>query len=415
MGLTVSIVLLILTIIAFRLRHRWYAPDVMFLVQWTVIVFLSSMHLYGMYEASDKVYWIILIGSISYFIGVQYALRYRKQKMIVDSNDANTEFIPKKWFWILMSFMIIMNLERFILSYVYIQHGGDMADLRVEYFQSSQSNIDVLLGTLTALFSPLVQAAGILFFFKNMKKNYPYILAVLILVFMESTISGGRFGMAYVLIEFFVCYMIVKDKFSLKKQIKRWQVLLIVFLLLGGIISVSLLRGVDEDNILSHYYMYLCGNVVFFDLHLPFVENEPWFLFKTSLWGFWYLLLPYLHVFGFPYPDWYIRASAGVLNTQEAMQIGDDMITNAFITPFYHLYVDSRWLGVIVGMFVFGLFVGMAYKKMLTLNNDKYIILYLIVTQMIFVTLFNYPFSNTNFALIVLLLLFLKVKKRLSY
>ena len=63
MGTVISIIILLLGIIIHKKRKHWYAPDVLFCYQWALITFLSSLHLYSMFESSAKVYLIVLVGA----------------------------------------------------------------------------------------------------------------------------------------------------------------------------------------------------------------------------------------------------------------------------------------------------------------------------------------------------------------
>ena len=135
------------------------------------------------------------------------------------------------------------------------------------------------------------------------------------------------------------------------------------------------------------------------------IESLTWHPFTSAIWGFWALFLPLIHAIGIPYPDWYLSLSNSVMNTQEQMLIGDNIYFNAFSTPFYYLYADARWLGVIIGMYIFGLFARRMYELVETSKSHQSFCFYLIVCQMSFNTIFSYPFVNKGYLLIALYLL----------
>ena len=64
------------------------------------------------------------------------------------------------------------------------------------------------------------------------------------------------------------------------------------------------------------------------------------------------------------------------------------------LAPFYYLYADFRIFGIIIGMTVFGLIAGYIYRKAKDLNDETSVIFYLIISQMIFKTIYGYPFAS---------------------
>lgn len=86
-------------------------------------------------------------------------------------------------------------------------------------------------------------------------------------------------------------------------------------------------------------------------------------------------------------------------------------MTNAFITPFYHIYADFRWVGLVIGMFIFGSIASNIYKKVRYYADGEHIAYYLILAQMIFKTLQTYPLASKNYV-VILILIFIVEKKR---
>ena len=100
------------------------------------------------------------------------------------------------------------------------------------------------------------------------------------------------------------------------------------------------------------------------------------------------------------------------MDTQTYREIGDELVTNAFITPFYHLYADFRWIGVIVGMFLFGAVAGYLYKKAKYYMDGTQIVYYLIISQMIFKTLQTYPLTMKEYIFALAAMIFLGGRHR---
>ena len=406
MGKIVVIFILLLSILSYKRRKHWYAPDVIFLSLWTFIIYMSSLHLFGFFEVSNKTYLIALIGCLSYYFGV---CKSDKIKLRNVSTRFKFDFLfTKKFFLIATLFLIILDFSTFVKTFILVQSGFDLSEIREDFFSQSKSITNVLVSTLKSLVEPIVKVSGIILILQDIKKNFLCLFALVILELMQSMISGGRFGIAHMIIEFCVCYSLMRRSFPGSIKISKSFIYIAVVIFSLIILGTTLMRGIESSEIYSHFYAYLCGNMVFFDLRLPLIEKLPWQPFTTALWGFWCQILPLLNALGFPYPYWYLSVGNTVMNTQESSYIGTETIFNAFTTPFYHLYADARWVGVIFGMFIFGCFAGLVYKRAILTSNKESIVLYVIVSQMIFMTIFSYPFVNTGYMLVVLFYLFTK-------
>lgn len=183
-----------------------------------------------------------------------------------------------------------------------------------------------------------------------------------------------------------------------------------MIVILGAIVIVlTVIRGAKLNEIFEKYYRYLCGNIIFLDLHIKQLDNSGFLsLGYAGLYGLFSFILPYLNSIGFNYPNLYLKTISEVLNTQDFLQIGDKLYTNAFITPFYHLYADFRFLGVAFGMFIFSVIAGKVYRRAFIERTHTRITFYLIICQMLFKTLQLYPFSMKPYIVSIVIILFYK-------
>lgn len=367
---------------------------------WALIVFFSSLHLFGMYEVSDRMYFLVLVGSVAFYLG-----NYKTQVHIKNAGhiDKSERYIPGYVFFISIIILVLMQVKPFIQSLLLQARGAELREIRTEFFEQDKSALQTLMETITSIFVPLLEAYGVVMFAKDMKKNIIYLLSVIVLVGMKSVISGGRWGIFFLLVELIICVSLFKKSSLVKYAFKtKFFLVSIIALLVGSIVFVSLQRGIENEDLVKHYYMYLCGNMVFCDQRLPLLDNWGVFPLSIGLWGLWYLIFPYLHFFGIPYPPWYSVVSDTVMTTQDTMPIGEDMYMNAFSTPFYYLYADTRWLGIIVGMFLWAKIAGKLYQRVIIEGSSKSIIFFLLSCQMIFNSIFMFPFVNTGYVSILI-------------
>ena len=141
-------------------------------------------------------------------------------------------------------------------------------------------------------------------------------------------------------------------------------------------------------------------------------ENGLWSITYAGLYGVWNFIFPLLNKMGISYSSIYLSTIQNVMNTQEYQQIGTHMYTNAFITPYYHLYADFRWFGIIIGMGGFSLISRFIYDKAYKSLDTKYIVFYLIIIQMLFKTLQFYPLVSSDYVFTLIIMSFICKMKR---
>ena len=415
--------------IGFFLHHRrktWVAPDVLYCYEWGIITFLASLRLFSLYSARVETWMIILIGSIAYLIGVGIS-----DKIVIKNTNSNELILyhdfhmKNRLFWIFtiifysIAFIGLLRVIRLLFttsttlgqirlaSYGIIELDG--------YAYQGGGILDIVKVFLTVIKTILI-ATGVQIFLTNISKNTKYIIAVTGLVIIESFTDGGRFGLAYLMIEIYVGFSfynkyLLNTRRILTRKAKR-LIQRMLILLLTVIIIVTIVRGASFNELAKKYYRYLCGNIIYLDRRIRILDPSKFYAFTfAGLYGFWSIFLPIIiNLFGITYPSIYLSTIEKVMDTQTYYMIGQNMTTNAFATPFYHLYADFRWIGIIFGMFCFGLIAGIAFKRAKICKSRRDIILYLIIAQMIFKTLHAYPLVNPSYV-VILIIFYLNNKK----
>lgn len=414
MGYIVTVDLLLLGVFFHRKQGTWACPEALFCYEWTLISFLASLRLFGLYEASWHTWIIIYVGSISFVVGCCGGRMTNVNTNHIEKGDiCDKKIISDRMFWIFAATIVIYTIPGLMQSIHYMRLGISLGDIR---------NASVGMGTIQgytnrtgalweyidygiSVMELLVTGYGISEYIKSVKNDgYKYILTVMIIAIIRAFAYGGRFGLAYVIIEILVCMnlnRITRSNLFSRVAVKQHRrVKVIVLLLVLIIVVVTLIRGAETSELLKKYYRYICGNVVFFDLHVQEMSMQSvWSFTFAGFYGFWAFVLPILHGLGFDYPQIYLDTISQIMDGQTFRRIGDGLSTNAFITPFYHLYADFRMPGVILGMMLFGWIAGLLYKKCLV-NRDNYsVVCYLILTQMIFKSLQTYPFASKTYVL----------------
>lgn len=429
MGYLVSGILVFLAWILYKKNGTIAAPEVLFCVEWSFISFLASLRLFGLYEVSWMTWMIVLAGSLSFLFGISFGKRIIvKYSISEERENADVFLMGKKCFWIFLIIMTIYVLYDFSQTYQYLAAGYSLGQIREASVGMSEiagynrrtgalaEYIEIIVGVMELL----VVASGITYFISDVKKNYKMILGVLFFETLYALTNGGRYGLAYIIIETLVGYFIYKSikgqmQISLPKAVKRWMKRILVFII-SMILIITLMRGAETSELIQKYYRYICGNMVFLDLHINKLnEMGYWSLSYAGLYGFWSIILPVLNGLGINYPENYLETITKVMDTQTFQKIGDNLVTNAFITPFYHIYADFRWVGLVIGMFIFGSIAGNIYKKARYYADGEHIAYYLILAQMIFKTLQTYPLASKNYVVVLILIFIVEKKRRYKY
>ncbi len=427
MGYLTTFILLQLSFVLRKKHGTWFSPDVLFCYEWFAISFLASLHLFTMYEVSTFTWNLILIGSISFCVGVNVNLNKRNIKVQIGSFSLENSrpLISQKWYYVLYALVLLSYIPLLVQTILLLQSGIELSEVRSAYFGNTEisgyerntGGVYAAINYLQAFGYMLVVANGIFVFVKD--RNFLFLLSAISLVIIDSTVTGGRFNIAYFVIELIICFEIFSKARITKTKKANFKTKIIVgatvLLFAYFFVSITFLRGAESEEIVTKYYRYFCGCIPYFDVRMPQIDKDGiWYCGLASFYGITNMIFPVLHVFGVPYPDTYNACIEKVNDTQEFMQIGTEMSTNAFVTPYYHLYADGRFFAVILGMLFFGLIAGKVFKNIIYKASGANVIFYLLICQMIFETLYHYPFVNLGNGLFLLLWLFFWNRKKIA-
>lgn len=419
MGYIVGLILACMGVVLHKQRKTWCAPDVLFCYEYATITILASLKLFGMYGVSMKAWGIIMIGSISFIIGVSYAYRHkfilRKERTMEtgEHGDKTKPMISNRAFWIIMCCLYIYASKDLMQSISMLKTGVNLDDIRQISVGVVESDTYIrkggliweLIDSFVFATETILIAITIEMFVVDIKRYGKYMFAAVGLVLIHSFSDGGRFGIAYLAIEVLACNALCRRYSSytgiiIASKTKKYIRYIICFLI-SIIVLITLMRGTETKELFTKYYRYICGNVVFFDTLIMEIDAKAFYSFSfAGLYGLWATVLPIFHnAFGLAYPETYLNAIKNVMTTQTFRKIGEGMYTNAFATPFYHLYADFRLVGVVFGMLLFGYICGRAYMRTRAFQT-KQVAFYLIIVQMIFKSLQIFPFASKNYFMV---------------
>lgn len=429
MGYIAAILFIFIGVLFQKKDKTWTAPEVLFCYVWGIVSFFAALRLFDLSEVSFKAWFIIVVGTISFVLGARFKSSIGKQSFDHMLYSGKT-YLPKKMFWILFWIMFILVAKELMETIGLMKMGYSLGlirnasygDAEIKGYIRNTGYISVWLDVLRSAIQVIIIACGIEYFIIDIKKNKIYLLAVSFLVIADAFTTGGRWGIAYFIIELFVCYKIYwnrgiyGDKTIISPKAKR-RIMLVLISLVTLILVVSIVRGVSIEDSVSYFYAYLCGCVPLLDIKLGEISSSGiWSIIFAGQYGLLTLLVPifFKGLLGTDMPNIYEVTLSDVMTGQSYYDIGGGRRYNAFVTTFYYLYADMRWIGVVIGMFIFGQLMGILYRSTFNNQNKCTVVPYLIFTQMIIKSIQVYPFSSQVYVAVFLLMICIHISRNVK-
>ena len=415
MGYIVVFILLLLCIFEFVRHKTWTAPSVMFCAFWTLISFLASLRLYNLNSVEAKTWLIVLIGVLSFVLGTKVIFRSKQPAHIsggtTEGDYGQNGYLPKKVFWTLFIVVGLYTMGQIIQTIRLLQAGLSLYVIRdasfglikVEGYEYLEGALANFIRHLLSAIETILIATGIDFFFRNTQKNKLYIFTAIFLVLCSAISAGGRWILLYFVVEILVCRNILsskKGKFRYlilpnKKHSGIFLTAIIFIAVIVAFLQISSNRGIE--NMGNHIYSYICGCIPLLDIKIKEIDQAGTIsYFFAGQYGFWDFAMPALRrLTGYKFPLFFETTINHVMTGQDYKNIGSTYY-NAFTTAFYYLYADLRFIGVIIGMLVFGVIAGNLFQRAKSTRSSSAVVPYLFILQIIVNSIQIYAFGSVD-------------------
>ncbi len=381
-------------------------PITLFCGLWTIILFAYSLHIFGLYYASDSVLWSIVIGTIMFYLGGTFRSRIKSKRTpsaanATIENDAMVEDVPNYSFMVVVNFISIAIL----LGYATVTLRMLLSGISYEYIHVMYQSEEGIVGALKSGIRlwhyfiwpwnlatiPMVVACFMLDKTER-KDRRVFLVTSIINIGLYILISGARVSLAYFAFYFVVVALLLRRKIKLT----MWQRTLIVAIAIGAwIVFDSLSESRNSASLENTAYTYLCGCVPYFSYKLDMFKIQD-SVYGYGLYTLSGVLKPFFAIFGkiFGASDLWTRVLSN-LETQGRTYIAPHNPFNAFTSLFYFFYMDGGVIAVSVICFIYGWFsVGM-YNRFLREKSYKNLVWYLL-------TAFGLGFSMVRFHFITI-------------
>jgi oligosaccharide repeat unit polymerase len=421
LGFVVAFTLALIGISFQKMNKTWTNPTSIMCYFWSIICFSAALRLFGLYDVSLTVWFIILAGIFSFAIGSNIKVRFNKKYEYCPKNEVSIEqFISPKMYCILFIIVGVYATRSLITSIRLMKSGYTLDIIRQATMGAQEINgytFDSSAGAFYLRYfcdglQAILIASGIEYFFSDTKKNFKYLIAVLYLTIADSFANGGRWIIVYTAIEFVVGYFLLRDRNGEKNIVKitrkaKVALIIVIFILIYVMDKVTTSRL--SGGFAQHFYIYLCGCIPFLNSKLKFLSTHNyWTIIFSGQYGIWSFIAPYIYKLTGKYITFYSDAIQVIGTTQTYELIGTGQEYNAFVSIFYYLYADFRWIGVVLGMLLFGIVAGNVFtyeRKSKQTGKMTGVVPYLVVVQMILKSIQSYPLAANSYVVTILLLI----------
>jgi oligosaccharide repeat unit polymerase len=244
------------------------------------------------------------------------------------------------------------------------------------------------------------------------KKDKILIISTIFIILTRIITEGGRLIVLYLILNLVIARVIV-DRGKIKNMLSRKEIGITSLIVFGIIIIYQVTLSRTNSPLLYHVYTYISGCMPHLSSRLEYVDaSGSYTLGVASLYGFFFFVFTMLENIGFPFPQFMIETTK-LIDVYDQVVINSSGDTyNAFVSLFYHMYLDGRVLGVIIGMLVYGIVSYHFYKKIKHRINYRDLAIYLLIAQGLYISFVRVPFVVMHYDLSFAFFYILINKKR---
>lgn len=428
-----TIFCILFAIIAFWSEKKILNPVTVFCGLWGIVIFLSSLHLYNLFSASMKIYDWIFLGIISYVFGyyvVRILSKGKAVSFILGKRKTNSQYVYKPKYTLLYVLIVIcflFYLKDIITMGVQISSIFNLTSVQemargVGNVSSIESAMRLLI--IEPFFIAVIPITAIDFWFG--KRDRKLFILTIVLLISKVLSSGGRSAFIQFFFCLFVGFTFIRNKeivdkdISLKKVMKKNRKRIIIIAVIAFIVLLILSLSRAGANLVKTIYFDFAMPPYMFETWAEKVDVQNLYGYGiASLNGVFYLILyiakNLLRLFS-AFPESYQKIYDIVLATDtEWSAIGNGVFANAYVSIFWFLYLDARQVGIVVGMFLYGILLYMSFSHALRKTSERNVCLYALILMGIFYSFVRMQFTLQNYFLGIIFVFLLAYKKNRKF
>ena len=378
---------------------------------WGTIDILSSMQLYGLYEAKGETYGCINLGVSFFLVGYITArlkvVNQRKARVSITISPKQYQLRERRCFLILIVCLIFLGYKVIQYRSAIFKSGLSLGAVQTSIEKESASVPGILNAIYFLIINPMLLAlpTAVISDYYVRKKNTMLFFLCAVLCVLRVVTSGGRQAFIQIFFYIFVALYFSKDAVRKKigeiKQANQKRKMRVA--ILGAFIVLLLLTISRTSAVIKTIYLDFAMQPKMLEIWIDKIQKVG-----HNSYGIMALL-------GYIYPACYIIKNFLGLNgipqvvqsvydmrmatMSEWVYIGPNLIANAYVTCFWYFYYDAGVLGIIIGMSLFGYISCKVYRKVKRNPTSKNVCSYMFVAMAIFYTFGDFYPSNPYFVL----------------
>ena len=418
MNVLLIIVCLIGFIYGLRQRNK-INPFSLFFGIWLIISIAASLKLYGLLEAGDFTYTVMLVGSVIFFVGLLFGEKiFSRRKMKLSKKKVEYE-LNYKLMYVLAAVTILVYVFYLGQTAIQLLNGHDLGYIRQMAQHGEMYDVPIMNMLRILIAFPFTYVIALVtptdIFFG--KKDKILIVLTVVIMILRILSDGSRSAVVWLLVSAIICFLYKrKNVDGAAKKINK-KLLATLFIVPIAVLAIATLsRSGTESARFTYYY---------FAMEPKMLENWMGIADQSGILGFglaafngFFFVLFYIitHVFTF------LTAPAGYQAVYDLLEgVGTNWQTiaeqgtraNSYASTFFTFYVDGRLIGVIIGMLLFGLAAGYFYRKVkVEKTNLLGVSLYNFIMMGIFFSFIQFPLKSPFNAVALVMLLTIAYKKK---
>ena len=429
MVIILTVLCIAVALISWAKLKNPFNPFTFMFVLWAIWIPLSDAGFYHMRHPSEKTYGVVLCGLIAYLIGclVGCLCRSIHTKQNASSKDDSTQ-INYSLLYVLCFIAIMFYLYQFSKVVPLILSGHSLGDIRELVFSDDEnemrsSGVIVALNYFLVTPTTYFMAAFLPVELFKTKKNKAIIIETIIMLLLWIMTTGGRTvllfmgaSVACVFIQrkinsnkSLIAFILEIGKIRISKLKVRIALISFSALFLAVMFWVTFSRTGKDTDLLHQLYVYFGAPIELLDYYIKDVDRHHSDLYGyglSSFYGFAYPVMFVLRKLGIvnPYPQHMLTIhELSVTRLQDHVNLGGSVGINAFATLFFQPYLDGRFFGVAVSLFVLGFMAGLFYSKWKMQKSFMFQTAYLLILHKLLFSMVRFWFTQPGQAISLIL------------
>ena len=374
-------------------------------------------------QPQDDTIIMIIVGTLSFSTGTILAQNSKRKiykfKNLRMTNDG-TRYVLRYHVIYILSLICILAYLYNLFTLIKLVGSGNIGMIKL-YLQSNENGRSSWLNAFYYLLvDPLTVAIPICaisdFIFGKRNKKLLILAVILTLIKTFANTTRSTFG---ILIVYFAVGSMIFIKINgydarLKSFVKKRKKQIVVACILA-ILTFVYMTIARNSNIWDNLWTDFALPTSLFEYWKRVVDTQNVHGYGLgSLNGFVYPVFYFLkNIFKIPIPE-FVEAIHKIANDTDSFVWASNTVTaNAYVSIYWYLYMDFRYVGILVGMFFIGYFAEKTYLDTFHYKGAKNFSIYCFFLHMVIFSIVRLSFTIVSSALGFVFVAFVLYKRRI--